>query len=91
MKSARTTLPEEPAGDVTCGIDWARDDHAVSVVNAAVHDGDGEPDSGPPWPLTRAEVDAFAADGLTPAAMEITTIPGEPAERRWRAEFHRPR
>ena len=34
MKSARNTLPEEPPGDVTCGIDWARDDHAVSVVNA---------------------------------------------------------
>ena len=34
MQSARNTLPEEPPGDVTCGIDWARDDHAVSVVNA---------------------------------------------------------
>ena len=34
MKSARNTLPEEPAGGVTCGIDWARDDHAVSVVDA---------------------------------------------------------
>jgi transposase len=34
LKSARVTLPEEPPGDVTCGIDWARDDHAVSVVNA---------------------------------------------------------
>jgi transposase len=34
LKSARNTLPEEPAGGVTCGIDWARDDHAVSVVDA---------------------------------------------------------
>jgi transposase len=34
LQSARTTLPEEPAGGVTAGIDWARDDHAVSVVNA---------------------------------------------------------
>jgi transposase len=34
LKSARVTLPEEPPGDVTCGIDWARDDHAVSVVDA---------------------------------------------------------
>jgi len=34
MKSARDTLPEEPANGVTCGIDWARDDHAVSVVDA---------------------------------------------------------
>ena len=34
MQSARNTLPGEPPGGVTCGIDWARDDHAVSVVNA---------------------------------------------------------
>lgn len=41
MKSASTTpntttapvLPEYPPGGVTAGIDWARDDHAVSVVD----------------------------------------------------------
>ena len=34
MKSARNTLPTEPVNGVTCGIDWARDDHAVSIVDA---------------------------------------------------------
>jgi len=34
LKSARNTLPEEPAGGVTGGIDWASEDHAVSVVDA---------------------------------------------------------
>jgi transposase len=34
LKSARNILPEDPAGNVTAGIDWARDDHAVSVVDA---------------------------------------------------------
>ena len=38
MKSASTTpmtqLPEEPPNGVTGGLDWARDDHAVSVVDA---------------------------------------------------------
>ena len=29
------------------------------------------------------------ADGLTPTAIETTTMPGESTERRWRAEFHR--
>jgi transposase len=29
-----SALAEEPAGGVTAGIDWARDDHAVSVVDA---------------------------------------------------------
>jgi transposase len=33
MKSARKTLPAEPVNGVTCGIDWARDDHAVSIVD----------------------------------------------------------
>jgi SAM-dependent methyltransferase len=59
------------------------------LVIAAAHDGTGEPQTGPPWPLTRAEVDEFASDGLTTAVIEITAMPGEPAERRWRAEFHR--
>ncbi|GAB3925108.1 IS110 family transposase [Kribbella albertanoniae] len=38
MKSAMNTLPnalpEQAVNDVTAGLDWARDDHAVSVVNA---------------------------------------------------------
>ena len=42
MKSARNTLPSAPStalpdvpvNDVTAGLDWARDDHAVSVVDA---------------------------------------------------------
>jgi transposase len=29
-----TTLPETPPNEVTGGLDWARDDHAVSVVDA---------------------------------------------------------
>ena len=33
MKSARNTLPAAPPNGVTCGIDWARDDHAVSIVD----------------------------------------------------------
>ncbi|MGH3626997.1 MAG: IS110 family transposase, partial [Sciscionella sp.] len=37
MKSASTTpmtqLPEMPPNDVTGGLDWARDDHAVAVVD----------------------------------------------------------
>ena len=33
MKSASNTLPETPLNDVTAGIDWARDDHAVSIVD----------------------------------------------------------
>lgn len=58
------------------------------LVIAEVHDSTGEPRPGPPWPLTRAEIDQFAADGLAPAAIQITTMPGALGERRWRAAFH---
>ena len=34
MESARNTLPEQPVNAVTGGVDWAKDDHAVSVVDA---------------------------------------------------------
>ena len=34
MKSARNTLPTKPTNGLTCGIDWARDDHAVSILDA---------------------------------------------------------
>ena len=35
MKSAPPALPDTPRNGLTCGIDWARDDHAVSVVDFA--------------------------------------------------------
>lgn len=34
MKYARTGLATEPANGLTCGIDWARDDHAVSIIDS---------------------------------------------------------
>jgi transposase len=33
MKSASNTLPDQARNDVTAGIDWARDDHAVAIVD----------------------------------------------------------
>jgi transposase len=33
VKSASNTLPDQPPNGVTAGVDWARDDHAVSVVD----------------------------------------------------------
>jgi transposase len=33
VKSASNTLPDQPANGVTAGVDWARDDHAVSIVD----------------------------------------------------------
>src|SRR5258705_8713938 len=34
MQYARPVLPAEPACGLTCGIDWARDDHAIAIVDS---------------------------------------------------------
>ena len=57
------------------------------VIAKARDDVDG-PVDGPPWPLTRAEVEAFASGGLAALRIEDVRRPGMPA--RWRAEFRRP-
>lgn len=31
--AAQDALPEFPPNDLTAGVDWARDDHALSIVN----------------------------------------------------------
>ena len=43
---------------------------------------EGEPADGPPWPLVRPEVDAFATDGIEPVRVERL-------DDRWRAEVRR--
>jgi SAM-dependent methyltransferase len=53
----------------------------ISVANLA-----GEPVAGPPWPLTRSDVDAFAAGGFDVITDELMTDDGVP---RWRLELRR--
>jgi SAM-dependent methyltransferase len=54
------------------------------VVVSGIHEGDGERD-GPPWPLTRAELDRFELS-LRPVDVGVARIG---AERRWRGEYTR--
>lgn len=58
------------------------------LVVATAHHGDGEPRDGPPWPLSRGEVESFAGRGLEPVLIEDVRDAGVPP--RWRAEFRRP-
>ncbi|RIQ18404.1 class I SAM-dependent methyltransferase [Jiangella rhizosphaerae] len=61
------------------------------VIAAAASEDDtgsiGDAGAGPPWPLSRAEVDAFAQDGLV--AVSVESLASVPPWRRWRAEFRR--
>jgi SAM-dependent methyltransferase len=54
------------------------------VVVSGIHDGDGERD-GPPWPLTRDELDRFERE-LRPVEVGVARI-GD--EARWRGEYTR--
>ncbi len=60
------------------------------VLAAACSDGDPAED-GPPWPLSRAEIDAFATGGLVLTSVEENVDPVQRFVRRWRAELTRPR
>jgi SAM-dependent methyltransferase len=53
------------------------------VVASGREEADG-PVEGPPWPLTRGEIQSFGAGGLE--TVRIEQLPGP----RWRAEFRRP-
>jgi SAM-dependent methyltransferase len=57
------------------------------LVIAIAADQPARPEDGPPWPLIRAEVEAFAAGGLRPTRIDEVSEGGVP--RRWRAEFTR--
>ena len=46
--------------------------------------------AGPPWALTRAEIDALSESGLQQVRVEDLRDTGPPLARRWRAEFRRP-
>ncbi|ACQ80340.1 Methyltransferase type 11 [Beutenbergia cavernae DSM 12333] len=55
------------------------------AIQAIAVEGD---DDGPPWPLTRAEIEAFGQDGLTPVSTEELAVPDSPHNPGiWRAEF----
>jgi SAM-dependent methyltransferase len=58
------------------------------LVLSAARD-EAEHVDGPPWPLTREEIDAFAAHDLSPVRVEALRDVSDPGFRRWRAEYER--
>jgi SAM-dependent methyltransferase len=80
------SLPDPPRPAAIANVATLVAPGGTLLVLAAARDA-GEPANGPPWPLTRGEVEAFATGGV--AAVRIEDLRGmpEPWERRWRAEF----
>ncbi|MFG3701831.1 class I SAM-dependent methyltransferase [Micromonospora sp. NPDC047620] len=81
-------LPTRLRAAATAGVAALVAPGGTLLVIAAGRDDDEAPPAGPPWPLTRAEVDGFAVGGLTPVRVEAHDDAA--GVRRWRAEFHRP-
>jgi SAM-dependent methyltransferase len=62
-----------------------------TLLVVAAARGEGEPvDDPPPWPLTRSEIDAFAAGELRTVRVEELRNAEFPRVRFWRAEYGRP-
>jgi SAM-dependent methyltransferase len=82
------SLPERLHPDATRRLaEFVAPGGTLLVVSTARDE--GTPVDGPPWPLTRTEVDAFALRELQPVRIEQIPDEQQPSIRRWRAEFRR--
>ena len=71
--------------ELTAGVrELAAPGGTLLVVQAV---GESADDDGPPWPLTRPEIEAFGLDGLSAVSIDQVAIPGP--RQVWRAEFRR--
>ncbi len=84
------SLPDPPRRDAIARVGRMVAPEGTLIVIATARDEQQGPVAGPPWPLTRAEVEAFAAGGVAVVRVEDVRDAGPPGSRRWRAEFRRP-
>lgn len=79
-------LPRQLRRTATAGVrSLVSDSGTLVLIASALGPGD-DPGDGPPWPLTRAEVDDFAQDGLVGIEIEERSAAGI---RRWWGRFGR--
>ncbi|HEV7753575.1 MAG TPA: class I SAM-dependent methyltransferase [Baekduia sp.] len=82
-------LPDPPRGAAIAQVSgFVAPGGTLLAVAAARADGAPAAD-GPPWPLTRREIQAFATGGLQPVTIEIARHAQSPVDW-WRAELRRP-
>jgi SAM-dependent methyltransferase len=85
------SLPDPPSRDAIARIGHMVAPGGTLVVIALARADGEEPGPWPPWPITRAEVGAFAETGLEPVRIDNVADAGhQPPGRRWVAEFCRP-
>jgi SAM-dependent methyltransferase len=82
-------LPDPPRRDAIARLGDLVAPGGTLIVIARARE-PGQTVKGPPWALSRPEIDALADGGLEPVRIEDLTDPRMPWPRRWRAEFRRP-
>jgi SAM-dependent methyltransferase len=82
------SMPESKRAEATAAVQSAVAPGGQLLVIAAAREPD-EPDDGPPWPLTRADIDAFVGPDLHPVDIEHLVGPAGPTMWVWRALFER--
>jgi hypothetical protein len=81
-------LPDPPRASAIAAVSSLVAGGGTLVVVASARSPD-EPADGPPWPLTRGEIEAFATDGVEAVRIEDLRGQAAPFARRWRAELRR--
>lgn len=82
-------LPDPPRHEAIGQLGRLVAPHGTLIVIARAREPEQVVD-GPPWALTRTEIDAISQPGLEPVLIEDLSDPRMPWPRRWRAEFRRP-
>jgi SAM-dependent methyltransferase len=82
-------LPDPPRRDAIARVGDLVAAGGMLIVIARAREA-GETVEGPPWALTRSEIDSLGQTGLEPVRIEDMVDTSMPWPRRWRAEFRRP-
>jgi len=84
------SLPEAARGQAITNVGGLMAPGGTLIVIAFARDDAAGSEPGPPWPLRRSEVVAFATGDTRIVRIEQIPDADEPAVHRWRAEFVRP-
>jgi SAM-dependent methyltransferase len=82
-------LPDPPRREAIPNVGRMVAPGGTLLVIARARDDGSDPGEGPPWSLTRAEIDAVTGTGLQPVRVEELRDQGPPATHRWLAHYRR--